>query len=88
MSYMALYIISVHIVNSNSRSSSNHWKLNLSAGRVEPATEERADGDDDKVLSILTANKAVKDGKWTVESTVDSCANKTDIKSNSTDTNL
>ncbi|CAG5127291.1 unnamed protein product [Candidula unifasciata] len=44
MSYMALYIISMHIVNSNSRnsgsSSSHHWKLNLSTGKVQPAKAE------------------------------------------------
>ncbi|KAK6963726.1 tetratricopeptide repeat protein 17 [Biomphalaria glabrata] len=41
MSYMALYVISMHIVNSNSRSSSSHhWKLNLAAGKVEPAKAE------------------------------------------------
>ncbi|XP_012945535.1 uncharacterized protein LOC101854218 [Aplysia californica] len=42
MSYMALYVISMHIVNSNSRSSSSstHWKLNLSAGKVEQASAE------------------------------------------------
>ncbi|KAH9504300.1 hypothetical protein Btru_064574 [Bulinus truncatus] len=41
MSYMALYVISMHIVNSNSRSSSSHhWKLNLAAGKVEPAKTE------------------------------------------------
>ncbi|RUS83923.1 hypothetical protein EGW08_008337, partial [Elysia chlorotica] len=41
MSYMALYVISMHLVNSSSRSgastSSQHWKLNVSAGKVEPA---------------------------------------------------
>lgn len=31
-SYMALYIISMHIVSSANRSS-NHWKLNLSSGK-------------------------------------------------------
>lgn len=42
MSYMALYVISMHIVNSNSRSSSSHhWKLNIAAGKVEPAKAEQ-----------------------------------------------
>lgn len=68
MSYMALYIISMHIVNSNSRSSSNHWKLNLSAGRVEPS-KEQVDTEEEKVLSILTSSRVVKNGVWTVEST-------------------
>ncbi|XP_070206796.1 uncharacterized protein [Littorina saxatilis] len=67
MSYMALYIISMHIVNSNSRSSSsNHWKLNVSAGKVEPTTEQ-VDTEEEKVMSILTANRVVKNGEWTVE---------------------
>nr|KAG5695345.1 hypothetical protein BaRGS_006569 [Batillaria attramentaria] len=35
-------------------------------GRVEPA-EDRVESDDEKVLSILTASRVVKDGEWTVE---------------------
>ena len=77
MSYMALYIISMHIVNSNSRSSSsNHWKLNLAAGKVE-ATKEQVDTEEEKVMSILTASRVVKNGEWTVESTDELCNSKT-----------
>lgn len=83
MSYMALYIISMHIVNSNSRSSSNHWKLNLSAGRVEPA-DDQLDNEDEKVLSILTASKVVKDGEWTVEGSAQMSGSKTSCISNNT----
>lgn len=85
MSYMALYIISMHIVNSNSRSSSsNHWKLNLSAGKVE-ATKEQVDTEEEKVLSILTASRVVKNGEWTVEGTDKVCSTKTSCKNDTTD---
>ena len=66
VSYMALYIISMHIVNSNSRASSNHWKLNMSAGKVEPS-KDQVDQEDEKVMSILTSNRVVKNGQWTVD---------------------
>ena len=82
MSYMALYIISMHIVNSNSRSSSNHWKLNLSAGKVEP-TKDQVDSEDEKVMAILTSSRVVKNGEWTVESTDKLCDSKPSCKNNS-----
>ena len=78
MSYMAMYIISVHIVNSNSRSSvgANHWRLNIEDGKIQPETDNLAgnsDGPaDDRVLNILT-NKKVENGQWLVDGHTD-CA--------------
>ena len=65
MSYMALYIVSMHIVNSNSKSSvgSNHWKLNLDEGKV-VQTEENG-GNSDSVMNILT-NKVIENGQWKI----------------------
>jgi Flp pilus assembly protein TadD len=68
MSYMALYIISMHIVNSNSRSgsssSNNHWKLNLSTGKVEPAKTEPETANsrsNSKQSSTTNSEKSSKD---------------------------
>lgn len=86
MSYMALYFISMHIVNSNSRSSSNHWKLNMADGKVEPNTDPQVDADDDKVImSILTTTRVIINGHWTVESSEDqdSCSKNYCDKNNS-----
>ncbi|KAK7481383.1 hypothetical protein BaRGS_00027339 [Batillaria attramentaria] len=52
-------------------------------GRVEPA-EDRVESDDEKVLSILTASRVVKDGEWTVESIEKDCSSKSSFKSNDT----
>lgn len=65
VSYMALYIVSMQIVNSNSRSSagSNHWKLSADEGRVIPG--DHSDGDTDDLMNILT-NKVVENGEWRI----------------------
>lgn len=65
VSYMALYIVSMQIVNSNSRSSagSNHWKLSADEGRVIPG--DPSDGDTDNLMNILT-NKVVENGEWRI----------------------
>lgn len=73
MSYMAMYIISVHIVHSNSRSSvgANHWRLNIEEGKVLQADDDRMAGiggpEDDPMFRILT-NKRQEDGQWLVDS--------------------
>lgn len=72
MSYMAMYIISVHIVNSNSRSSvgANHWKLSVEEGKVVQADDDKKAGSyetvDDSLFKILT-NKRVENGQWLVD---------------------
>lgn len=73
MSYMAMYIISVHIVNSNSRSSvgANHWKLSIEEGKVLQADDgnlarKSVNADDDTLFRILT-NKRIEDGQWLVD---------------------
>lgn len=65
VSYMALYIVSMQIVNSNSRSSagSNHWKLSADERRVIPG--DHSDGDTDDLMNILT-NKVVENGEWRI----------------------
>ena len=75
MSYMALYIISMHIIHSNSRTSTHHWKLNLDEGKVMAAagSEEGSgtgtglfDVPEDPLLSLLT-NKVTNNGEWRLE---------------------
>lgn len=65
-----MYIVSVHIVNSNSRSSvgANHWKLSLEEGKVLKADDDMLAGkpEDDPLFKILT-NKRVEDGQWLVD---------------------
>ncbi|WAR14669.1 TTC17-like protein [Mya arenaria] len=74
MSYMAMYLISVHIVNSNSRSSvgANHWRLNVEEGKVLKADDDLLFGnnhevDDDAMFRIIT-NQRIEDGQWLVDS--------------------
>lgn len=73
MSYMAMYIISLHIVHSNSRSSvgANHWRLNIEEGKVLQAEDDQLTGnqgpEDDPMFKILT-NKRQEDGQWLVDS--------------------
>lgn len=70
---MAMYIISVHILNSNSKSSvgANHWKLNIEEGKVLQAESEKTAGSkpshDDHLFSILTSTR-VENGEWRVDS--------------------
>ena len=73
MSYMAMYIISVHIVNSNSKSSvgANHWKLNIEEGKVLQADDETAGnskGSEDDHLFTILKNRRVENGEWKVDS--------------------
>ncbi|KAK3599116.1 hypothetical protein CHS0354_016375 [Potamilus streckersoni] len=75
VSYMAIYIISLHIVHSNSKSSvgSNHWKLNLEEGKVVQASDDDdssagksgSNTKKDHVLNILT-NTVIENGEWRV----------------------
>lgn len=70
---MAMYIISIHIVNSNSRSyvGANHWRLNLEEGKVLQADDNLAgntdDTEDDAMFRILTNNKRMENGRWLVD---------------------
>ena len=84
MPYMALYIISMHLIHTNSRSST-HWKLNVQSGKVQTAVAGggRAGGParhtddlaDDHLFSILTSKVAMQNGEWKLESAnVDSCS--------------
>lgn len=67
ISYMALYIISLHIVNSNTRVGSNHWKLNVNEGKVVQATDESTGSQNsDDLMNILT-DKVYENGEWKVE---------------------
>ena len=76
---MALYIISMHVINSNSRTS-QHWRLNLDEGKVQAAVADSESGHNhdpmdrglgenniDPVLNILTKKKTRNNGDWTVE---------------------
>lgn len=64
MSYMAVYIISMHIIQTNSRTST-HWKLNMETGTVQTAAA--ADNDDDPMLSILTNKIPLAQGGWKLQ---------------------
>jgi len=72
VSYLALYIVSVHLVNSNSRTST-HWKLNRDSGKVEDVVAMAASGDtgsglaDDPLLSLLASRVATPEGEWKLE---------------------
>ncbi|CAG2213320.1 unnamed protein product [Mytilus edulis] len=67
ISYMALYIISMHLVNSNTRVGSNHWKLNVDEGKVVQASDEVSDSQNqDDLMNILT-DKVYENGEWKIE---------------------
>ena len=73
MSYMALYIVSMHIIQSNSRTSTHHWRLNVEEGKVQAAVADSSlnsglpgynDVPDDPLLSILTNKVTLETGEW------------------------
>ena len=69
--YMALYIISMHIINTNSRTST-HWKLDVGSGKVQAAVAaggEGLEGDsvEDPLLAILTNKVSTENGEWRLE---------------------
>ncbi len=73
VSYMALYIISLHIIQSNSRTSTHHWRLNVEEGKVQAAVADSSldsglpgfgDVPDDPLLSLLTNKVALETGGW------------------------
>lgn len=70
---MAMYIISVHIVNSNSRSSvgANHWKLSLEEGKILQANDDKLAGTDEDPLFKILTNKRIEDGQWLVDNEQD-----------------
>ena len=80
VSYMALYIISMHVINTNSRTST-HWKLNLEAGKVQTAvaaggTDGGADdilATTDPLMNILTNKVSLGNGGWKLEAE-DTCS--------------
>ncbi|XP_013385892.1 tetratricopeptide repeat protein 17 [Lingula anatina] len=88
--YMALYIVSMHIINSNSRTSS-HWRLNFDEGKVVTDEKPQDNGlrkpDEDLMLNILTTARVSKDGEWVLEMEQGHCADcKAEIENPSTDT--
>lgn len=69
-SYLALYILSIHVLDSNSRTST-HWRLNGDTGKVEVAALA-ADGDantppDDPLMSLLSSRVTLANGEWKLE---------------------
>lgn len=67
ISYMALYIISLHIVNSNTRVGSNHWKLNVNEGKVVQANDEVSDSQNQDDLMFILTDKVYENGEWKVD---------------------
>lgn len=66
ISYMALYIVSMHVITSNSKTST-YWKLNSDLGKVQSASAaEESSIDNDPLMSILTSKVTTKDGQWTL----------------------
>lgn len=79
ISYAAMYIVSVHFISCNSRTSS-HWRVNLEQGKVVTADSHLNmfdDGDHNKniadnkrehdlAFSIITSCKPQSDGEWSV----------------------
>ena len=91
MSYMALYMISLHIVHTNSRTST-HWKLNVDTGKVQTATaaagtdETSSDSMEDPLMSILTKKIPLNNGGWKLEAEqtcAEDCQKHTDEKNES-----
>ena len=81
MPYMALYIIFMHVMHTNSRTST-HWKLNVEAGKVQTAAMTAggsdAEADDiltatDPFMNILTNKVSLGNGGWKLEAE-DTCA--------------
>lgn len=79
---MALYIVSIHIIQSNSRTSNHHWKLDTDEGKVIAMPNMVRDDNekiefgfvnDDPLLSILT-NKITTNGEWRLEGGEPSCS--------------
>ena len=74
--YMALYILSMHIINTNSRTST-HWKLDIGSGKVQAAVAAGGvEGIEDSVedpllrdplLAILTNKVSTENGEWRLE---------------------
>ena len=75
---MALYVISLHIIQTNSRTSTHHWKLNVEEGKVQAAAPAGGSASpsspshgldvvaDDPLFSILT-NKVTMNGEWKLD---------------------
>ena len=79
MSYVALYIISMHVIHTNSRTST-HWKLNLESGKVQTAAvaaggDEGLTGEhpDDPLFSILNSKIHLDNGEWKLEGQEPTC---------------
>ena len=81
-SYMALYIVSMHILNTNSRTST-HWKLDTDSGKVQAAALAADGGEsigatgsapDDPLLSLLTNKITLDNGEWRLESEEPTCS--------------
>ncbi len=82
VSYMALYLVSMHIINTNSRTST-HWRLNSENGKVQVAvaaggnSHTVGEGDsepstEDPLMSILTSRITLENGEWKLEAEPDS----------------
>lgn len=71
-SYLALYIISVHVLHTNTRTST-HWKLNAVSGKVEAvplaagAADSSWDGPTDHLMTVLTSRIEMENGEWKLE---------------------
>lgn len=63
LTYMTLYFITVHVLQTNSRTST-HWKLNLEEDRIVDSTASSL-SEVDPIMSILTSKIIVNDeGEW------------------------
>ena len=75
LSYITLYIISLHIINTNQRTST-HWKLNPDEGKVQATVADGSISDDffmtgsigDDVLMNILTNKIIdENGDWKLD---------------------
>jgi hypothetical protein len=80
VSYLALYVVSIHVLDTSSRTST-HWRLNSDTGKVEVAALA-ADGDansptvgfpNDPLLNMLTSRVSLANGEWRLEAEPPSC---------------
>ena len=79
VSYVALYIAAVYVVETSSRTST-HWRLNSDTGKVE-IVAFAADGGSssetphDPVLQMLSSRVLVGNGEWKLEAGPSPCCN-------------
>ena len=75
IAYLTLYVISIHIINTNQRTST-HWKLNIDEGKVQATVADGSITDDfltsgyignDPLMNTLTNKVVDANGDWKLD---------------------